>query len=210
MLKKLLPGFGLLCICLFVQATSAFANRDCSGLDISFSSVTLTGVGNSLISYNVTIKNNGTQTIDVNKITLQNYVSTDDTYDVGDADGGASTLAGTTLLAGQELATSFYSNYSGDIKSLPYLILQLSYEDAECDVTNNEIPAARAEPGSSTIAARFDVVEKAGSEEAAYLEDQPGAEDDRERAGAPAARCGVLREGFVHWLRFWVGISVAC
>ncbi|MDB5271722.1 MAG: hypothetical protein JWO58_89 [Chitinophagaceae bacterium] len=139
MFKKLIPGFNLLCACLFLNVGHSFATSNCSGFDISFTSVRLTGVGNSQITYNVTIKNSGTQTLDLSKITLQNYVSTDDTYDAGDADGGASTPTGTTLLAGQELETSFYSNYSGDIKSLPYLILQLSYQDAECDVTNNQI-----------------------------------------------------------------------
>jgi hypothetical protein len=48
-----------------------------------------------------------------------------------------------------------------------------------------------------------DVVEEARVEEAADLEDEPGEDEDRDRARAPeAARRGGLRESVLHWYWF--------
>jgi hypothetical protein len=126
----------------FFLAVPAQAAIECTGIDATITGVTLTGVGNGEISYDVTIKNAGTLTIAYNKLTLANYTSTDNTYDGSDVSGGSalvSTINAGTLAAGQEHTVSYHCNYSGDIKSLPYLILQLSYQDAECDATNNQM-----------------------------------------------------------------------
>jgi hypothetical protein len=54
-----------------------------------------------------------------------------------------------------------------------------------------------------------DVVEQAGGEEAADLEDEPGEYEDGEGAGAPAAEGGGLRWGFLHSFLIIVAIIVA-
>jgi hypothetical protein len=52
-----------------------------------------------------------------------------------------------------------------------------------------------------------DVVEQAGGEEAADLEDEPGEEEKDKGAWAPTARgCG-LRRDFRHW-RFFMGLRL--
>ncbi|MDB5257340.1 MAG: hypothetical protein JWM14_2035 [Chitinophagaceae bacterium] len=133
----------ILCTGLFLQVTRANGAANCAGSDVTFTSVTLTGVGNGMITYDVTIKNAGTQTLTFNKLTLAGYTSTDNTFDGSDVSGGSALFtafaSGTSVLAGQVYTTSYHANYTGDIKTLPYLILQLSYQDAECDATNNQI-----------------------------------------------------------------------
>jgi hypothetical protein len=135
----------ILCVCLFFQSIPVKARTGCAGSDVTFTSVTLTGVGSGMITYDVTIKNVGTQTITFNKLTLANYISTDNVYDGSDVSGGSALVStftsGTSLSAGQEVTTTYHADYSGNIKSIGYLILQLSYQDAECDETNNQIVA---------------------------------------------------------------------
>ncbi len=144
MLKKLLLfSFTFVSTCLLV--TELRATSHCVGLDITFSNVTLTGVNNGMISYDITISNVGTQTIAFNKLTLKNYNSADNIYDGADMSGGSALFTsfaiGTSLGTGQQYTTSFHSNYSVNIKTIPYLILQLEYQDAECDASNNQIIA---------------------------------------------------------------------
>jgi hypothetical protein len=53
-----------------------------------------------------------------------------------------------------------------------------------------------------------DVIEQAGGEEAADLEDEPGEDKKDDGAWAPeAGRCG-LRRDFLHW-RFFVGVEIS-
>jgi len=160
MIKLYSYSLSILCACLFVMTNPVQAAVQCSGFDVTFTSVTLTGVGNGTITYDVTIRNAGTTTLTFSKLTLANYTSNDNVYDGSDASAGSAVFStvtsGTSLAAGQELTTSYHASYSGSIKDIPYLILQLSYQDTECDATNNQIVACvRPNPVLNDIAISY-------------------------------------------------------
>jgi hypothetical protein len=121
----------------FLLINTSFAGTKCSGYDITFTNITVTGITNSSVYYNFEINNIGTQTMTFDKLVIQNYLSNGVSTDA--AGGSILAFTGSTqILAGATFSSQFQANYSGTF-DYTNLIVQLSYSDGECDATNNQL-----------------------------------------------------------------------
>ena len=133
----------LFCALLFILFTSN-NGLACTGRDVIFTNITVTSIASGSYQYSYEVKNIGTTDISMNKIAIQNYVSTDN--QVG---GGSYAAAGGSYIA-------YYSSdilapgatYSGTMgvypfsanpqNTYPYIVAYVNLAtDPECDVANN-------------------------------------------------------------------------
>lgn len=131
--------------CSFILSVLAGSKAEaCTGQDIVFTSITVTSIASNEYQYSYTIKNIGTEDIEIKKISIQNYVSTDDQVG-GDAAGGGANIAPTNqgvLAPGESYSgtRSVYPFPQNPQSTYPYIIAHVYiYPDEECDKTNNYI-----------------------------------------------------------------------
>jgi hypothetical protein len=139
--KKLLDLL-ILFIC-FLCLSEANAKINCTGADLIFTNITIDSVqksGNINYYYSYTIKNIGTDPVQLNKVIIQNYVSQDNVYDNGDYPAGGSYIdyfGTSSLAAGDSYSGIYEAAATGKVSDKPYLIPLLEYAPGECDATNN-------------------------------------------------------------------------
>jgi len=123
--------------------TDVKAKVNCTGADIIFTNITIDSVKNNGVNnyfYSYTIKNIGTDPMQINKISIQNYVSPDNVLDNGDYPAGGSFIdyySTSSLPAGDSYSGKLDANATGKVSDKPYLIPVLQYTPGECDATNN-------------------------------------------------------------------------
>jgi hypothetical protein len=139
-MKKQLLLSVLLLSSYFLLVGSTFAKSNCTGYDITFNNVTVTGISKSNVFYNYTINNIGTLDMSLSKIVLQNYISIDNVFGGEDLAAGGSIISiSGSVAAGASYSGIFEANNSNNTGAYKYLIVRLSYSDGECNLTNNEI-----------------------------------------------------------------------
>lgn len=147
---KQLSYKSILCSLLIVISSYSHYLFACTGPDIIFTSITITGVNYSspqfLINYDYQIKNIGTDTIFIKYLSIQNYVSTDNVGSSKAAAGGSviDNTSSNYLLSGQTYSGTFTAYSPNTFSTYPYLIPLLIYYGSpvsECDASNNTIVA---------------------------------------------------------------------
>jgi hypothetical protein len=84
------------------------------------------------------IRNSGTDTLFLNELSIHNYVSTDNVYDVSDPAAGNTTIAASGyILANQTYSGSFTATPSVSAITYPYLVTNLLYTGTESSTSDN-------------------------------------------------------------------------
>ena len=104
----------------------------------AISSVTITNVGASSVQYDYVIENTGTDTLFLNELSIHNYVSTDNIYNISDPSAGSTTVATSGyILANQTYSGSFTATPSVSTTTYSYLVTNLVYSGTESSTSDN-------------------------------------------------------------------------
>jgi IPT/TIG domain/CARDB len=134
-----------------VGSSTAISSGDfeiCTGaIELIISNVEISNINGSGTSFNLsfTVTNVGSATADLTKFAIQNYVSTNDVYNVGDyAAGGFVMVNGGVLATGESYNVVWTSTIEspGTVTSNPYLIILMfdtTTSIAECNTDNNTV-----------------------------------------------------------------------
>ncbi len=110
--------------------------------DLVCRKIAITNISGIDFSYSFEIENIGNDTIFLNKVAFQNYVSPDSSKSRYYAAGGAFIAYYSTayLLPGQTYRDVYHGNSGFATEPCPFLVVDVSYEGkAECNITNNTL-----------------------------------------------------------------------
>lgn len=113
---------------------------ECLSPDAQFVSFTINNTQAASITYQFDVKNVGADTLFLNQLLLENFLSTNSTYDGSDvaAGSGQVTISGKTYLLANETGTATFTT-SGSNSGYSFLVTKLTYsEQTECSTGNNE------------------------------------------------------------------------
>ncbi len=120
--------------------------------DLSVTDVTITNVTtgtNNTIFYDYTIKNIGSDSLNISDILLQNYVGTDSSYTAGTLlPAGGSYIYGapiSKLQPDSSFSYSYTANNSNSLETYSYLIVHLSLDNNTDSVPENDYGIAKIE-----------------------------------------------------------------
>lgn len=137
---------------IFLTALGSTCNAQCPDVICTTLNITSITPGSSYdqLSYSYEIKNIGTDTLFVNKVIIQNYVSPDSSKNSISAAGGTTIFTIDTLMPGETFRGRYGAYPFGKFADYPYLVTDFYYNykgHIECNTDNNwVIKKAKLEP----------------------------------------------------------------